>query len=52
MTTKFITKWFVAVALTLAVTFSTGIADTHFGAGLTPSASAACVGGTGNGGGC
>ena len=51
MKTKNITKFVVAVALTLAVTFSTGLADEYFGSALAPSASASCIGGNNNGGG-
>ena len=55
MTTKNITKFIIAVALTLAVTFSTGIVDEYTGVGLTSTAQASCMGGgstTGSGGGC
>jgi len=50
-----ISKFVLAVALTLAVTFGTGIAGEHIGIAMAPSAQAACVGGgggSGSGGGC
>ena len=50
---KNVTKVVIAVALTLAVTFSTGMWDDVLGLDLTPSASA-CIGSgsSGTGGGC
>ena len=55
MITKNIKKLIVAVALTLAVTFTTGVSDNLLDTDLVPSASAGCLGGGGGasgGGGC
>ena len=51
MSTKFLKKVMLALALTLAVTLSTGLWDHTFGLSLTPSAYA-CGSGSGAGGGC
>ena len=54
MNTKTLHKVMLAVALTLAVMFGTGLGDTMFGLSMTPSAYA-CGGphmGSGGGGGC
>ncbi len=53
MNTKNIKKLIVAVALTLAVMFTTGVSDELLDTGFTSSANAGCVGGGGaSGGGC
>jgi len=49
MSTKFLKKVMLALALTLAVTLSTGLWDHTFGLSLTPSAYA-CIGSSGGGG--
>ena len=54
MSTKLLQKVMLAVALTLAVMFGTGLGDTMFGLSMTPSAYA-CGGpgmSSGSGGGC
>lgn len=54
MSKKSLQKVVIAVALTLAVAFGTGLSDTMFGLSMTPSAYA-CGGpgiGSGSGGGC
>ena len=51
MNTKNITKFIVAVALTLAVMFTTGVSDNFLDTAMTPQAYAGCVGSGANGGG-
>ena len=53
MTTKNIKKFVVAVALILAVMFTSGVSDELLDTAMTPQAYAGCIGGTGgSGGGC
>lgn len=54
MSTNLLKKVVIAIALTLAITFGTGLGDTMFGLSMTPSAYA-CGGpgmSSGSGGGC
>lgn len=52
MSTKFLQKVMLAVALALAVMFGTGLGDTMFGLSMTPSAYACIGSSSGSGGGC